>query len=503
MHIHILGICGTFMGSLALLAREMGHQVTGADEHVYPPMSTQLQAAGIVLHEGYDAEHLSFMNNVDVVVIGNALSRGNAAVEYVLNNSLAYQSGPQWLAQEVLKGRWVLAVAGTHGKTTTASMLAWILECAGLEPGYLIGGVPENFGHSAQLGKGKYFVIEADEYDSAFFDKRSKFIHYCPRTLLLNNLEFDHADIFADLPAIQRQFHHLIRTVPSNGRIFLPVDTNLREVLDMGCWTDIEFLSGGSSPWQLNSSSADQSEFSVSRQVVNSDLESSDVDKKLRAKVDNKLKAKVDNKLKVKVDRKLKATEGLVKWDLYGLHNQDNALGAIAAAYHVGVDVNVSATALSQFKSVKRRMELVSKTKDVSVYDDFAHHPTAIKTSLAGMRAKFPNGRILAVIESRSNTMRMGVLNKDLPSAIQDADRVWWYEGKDKAGDDRDGLASVFVDSAKVTLINSVDAIVQQVVAVAQAGDQIVIMSNGGFSGIHGLISTALSKKFPDAKVAY
>lgn len=447
MHIHILGICGTFMGSLALLAREAGHVVTGADQHVYPPMSDQLEAAGIELHQGYDAEHIAALSP-DRVIIGNALSRGNPSVEYVLNEGLSYQSGPEWLAEHVLRDKWVLAVAGTHGKTTTASMLAWILSYAGLEPGYLIGGVPSNFGQSARLGSAPYFVIEADEYDTAFFDKRSKFVHYHPQTLVINNLEFDHADIFDDLAAIQRQMHHLIRTVPAKGQVMIPNIPALNAVIDMGCWSTLEYLSGSQSPWEVSLEAADQSTFHVARGD----------------------------------------DSGQVQWQLCGVHNRDNALAAIAAAHHIGVSVSQAAAALCEFTSVKRRMERLACVEGIVVYDDFAHHPSAIKTTLAGMRARCKSGRVIAIIEPRSNTMRMGCHSDELPAAIIEADLVWWYEAEANSV-----LETLFVANDKVVVINSIPLIIEQVVAQAQAGDEIVIMSNGGFGGIHNSLINALS----------
>jgi UDP-N-acetylmuramate: L-alanyl-gamma-D-glutamyl-meso-diaminopimelate ligase len=447
MHIHILGICGTFMGSLALLAREAGHVVTGADQNVYPPMSDQLEAAGIELYQGYDAEHIAALSP-DSVIIGNALSRGNPSVEYVLDEGLHYQSGPEWLSEHVLRGRWVLAVAGTHGKTTTASMLAWILSYAGLEAGYLIGGVPSNFGQSARLGSAPYFVIEADEYDTAFFDKRSKFVHYHPQTLVINNLEFDHADIFDDLAAIQRQMHHLIRTVPAKGQVMIPNITALNEVMDMGCWSTLEYLSGAQSPWRVSLEAADQSTFNVAK---GEDC-------------------------------------GQVQWTLCGAHNRDNALAAIAAAHHIGVSVSTATAALCEFTSVKRRMERLACVDGVTVYDDFAHHPSAIKTTLAGMRARCKNGRVIAIIEPRSNTMRMGCHSNDLPVAVADADCVWWYESEENSG----VLKTLFIDNDKVVVRNSISIIIEQVVAQAQAGDEIVIMSNGSFGGIHTSLISAL-----------
>ena len=451
MHIHILGICGTFMGGIALLARAAGHTVSGSDMNVYPPMSTQLEAAGIVLQEGYRPEHLR--PAPDRVVVGNALSRGNPAVEYLLDQGLAYTSGPQWLAEEVLAGRWVLAVAGTHGKTTTSSMLAWILEYAGLRPGFLIGGVPGNFGVSARLGEGPFFVVEADEYDTAFFDKRSKFVHYRPRTAILNNLEFDHADIFPDVAAIQKQFHHLVRTVPGSGLIVSNADdARLAEVLDMGCWTPVEKVSAGATDalWQASKLSADGSRFEV---ILGG------------------------------------ALQGEVRWDQLGDHNVHNALAAIAAARHAGVPVAQAIAALGEFRGVKRRMEVRGVARGATVYDDFAHHPTAIETTLAGLRARAGDARILAVLEPRSNTMRLGVHRAALAPALALADRVWLYEPP--------GLGWNLADVARATtpptaVLDSIDALVAAIAAEAKPGDHIVVMSNGGFGGIHAKLLAAL-----------
>lgn len=462
MHIHILGICGTFMGSLALLAREAGHVVTGADQNVYPPMSDQLIAAGIELHQGYDAEHIARLKP-DSVVIGNALSRGNPSVEYVLDQGLSYQSGPAWLAEHVLHDRWVLAVAGTHGKTSTASMLAWILEHQGLAPGFLIGGVPGNFGQSARLGDSQYFVIEADEYDTAFFDKRSKFVHYHPKTLVLNNLEFDHADIFDDLAAIQKQFHHLIRTVPASGRVLMPAEAALQQVIDMGCWSQLEYLTGSQSAWQLETRANDQSAFELSRVA----------------------------------DVGAGQSVGQVNWPLCGAHNQSNGLAAIAAASHIGVSVANAAQALSEFKSVKRRMELLATVNGVSVYDDFAHHPSAIKTTLEGLRARYPQQRIMAIIEPRSNTMRMGCHHDVLADAVKEADSVLWFEPDalvtdGSACDDSTELQKIFNGSSDNKVLNNIESIIAEATQYAASGDQIVIMSNGGFAGIHRLLVDAL-----------
>ena len=454
MHIHILGICGTFMGGIALLAREVGVRVSGSDAGVYPPMSTQLEEQGIVLHEGYAPEQLS--PAPDQVVIGNALSRGNPAVERVLNERLTYTSGPQWLAEHVLADRWVLAVAGTHGKTSTASLLAWILEYAGLSPGFLIGGIPANFGVSARLGSAPFFVVEADEYDTAFFDKRSKFVHYRPRTLVLNNLEFDHADIFPDLAAIKRQFHYLVRTVPGNGLIIENADdANLAEVLAMGCWTPRETVSlnGQNAEWQVRRQSVDGSLFDV-----------------LQASM----------------------LVGTVSWQQIGEHNMHNALVAIAAARHAGVSASIAIEALAEFQGVKRRMEVRGRINGVTVYDDFAHHPTAIATTLQGLRHQVGSARILLVLEPRSNTMRMGVHSGTLAASMLAADRIWIHKPDD--------LAWSLTDVAQATGVpasvnGSVQDIVDEVVREARPGDHILVMSNGGFGGIHERLVIGLQGK--------
>jgi len=443
MHLHILGICGTFMGGIALLARALGHRVTGSDANVYPPMSTQLEVAGITLMEGYAPQHLQ--PEPDVVVVGNAMSRGNPAVEYMLERGLRYTSGPQWLAENVLQGRWVLAVAGTHGKTSTASLLAWLLEYANLEPGYLIGGVPENFGRSARLGKAPFFVVEADEYDTAFFDKRSKFVHYRPRTLVLNNLEFDHADIFDDLAQIQRQFHHLLRTVPGNGLVITPAqDANLAAVLEQGCWTPLEsFDAEREATWQAASASADGSRFELICEGK---------------------------------------PAGRVEWGLLGRHNINNALAAIAAARHAGVPVAVSIEALREFCNVKRRLELIGEVGGVRVYDDFAHHPTAIRTTLEGLRGRVGSQRIIAVLEPRSNTMRRGVHAGELAGALQVADRVLFFRPAELAWDAAAALQPL---GDRVALFDSSEAIIEALAETAQPGDHLLIMSNGGFEGLH------------------
>jgi UDP-N-acetylmuramate: L-alanyl-gamma-D-glutamyl-meso-diaminopimelate ligase len=461
MHIHILGICGTFMGGIAQLARAAGHRVTGCDTGVYPPMSTQLEASGIELVEGYDAGQVALAP--DCYVIGNAISRGNPLLEEVLDRGLLYVSGPQWLADNVLHGRWVLAVAGTHGKTTTSSMLAWILEDAGLSPGFLIGGVPMNFGISARLsGKiadSPFFVIEADEYDTAFCDKRSKFIHYRPRTAVLNNLEFDHADIFSDLAAIETQFHHLVRTLPRNGLVVSNAgEASLERVLARGCWTPVERFSepGG---WRV---------------------EGDDAKGSLRL---------------------LRGSEeiGSTHWSLNGEHNRANALAALLAARHVGVPLAQGLQALSRFENVRRRMELRGTVRGVSVYDDFAHHPTAIATTVAGLRRKIGSGaengtengaaRILAVLEPRSNTMKLGVMKAQLPRSLAEADRVFCYAGN--LGWDAAGALAPLGEKARV--FEAIDEMVAQIVVEAKAGDQVLVMSNGGFGGIHDKLLAALA----------
>ena len=463
MHIHILGICGTFMGGIAVLAKQSGHKVTGCDANVYPPMSTQLEAQGIELIEGFSPEQTKL--NPDIYVIGNVVSRGNPLMEEILNQGLPYISGPQWLAENVLQGKWVLAVAGTHGKTTTSSMLAWILEYAGLAPGFLIGGVPENFGVSARLPQtpaqdaksiSPFFVIEADEYDTAFFDKRSKFVHYRPRTAVLNNLEFDHADIFEDLSAIEKQFHHLVRTVPQQGLVVVNgKEASLQRVIDKGCWTPVEkfgaFESKSSDDWQIANTQGDGS-------------------------FDVIYKGK---------------SQGRVAWDLLGEHNRMNALASIAAARHAGVMVDVSIAALTEFKNVKRRMELRGTVHHISVYDDFAHHPTAIETTVAGLRAKVGTARILAVLEPRSNTMKLGVMKNALPASLKDADLVFCYQAN-LGWDAREALSPI---SGKTQVHDDLGQLVAAITQAAQAGDHVLVMSNGGFGGIHQKLLDALKLK--------
>ncbi|WP_398307682.1 UDP-N-acetylmuramate:L-alanyl-gamma-D-glutamyl-meso-diaminopimelate ligase [Zoogloea sp.] len=447
MHIHILGICGTFMGGIALLARAAGHTVTGCDANVYPPMSTQLEEQGIRLVEGYGVDQLGL--NPDVFVVGNAISRGNPLLEEILDKGLPYVSGPQWLAENVLQGRWVMAVAGTHGKTTTTSLLAWILEDAGLKPGFLVGGVPKNFGVSARLGETPFFVIEADEYDTAFCDKRSKFVHYRPRTAILNNLEFDHADIFADLQAIETQFHHLVRIIPRSGRIVAnAAEETLPRVIQRGCWSELEWFN-------------DAAGWSISEGAVEDEV----------------------------VVRHLGKEIGRRRLPLSGRHNRANALAAIAAARHVGVTPEVALDALTRFEGVKRRLELRGTVRGVAVYDDFAHHPTAITLTVEGLRRQVGDARILAVLEPRSNTMKLGVMKDQLPASLTQADKVFCY-GANLGWDARAALQPI---AAKTVVEDDLDALVAAIVAEARDGDRILVMSNGGFGGIHGKLLAALA----------
>ena len=467
MHLHILGICGTFMGGIAAIARQAGHRVTGCDANVYPPMSTQLEAQGIELIEGFSPEQISL--KPDLFIIGNVVSRGNPLMEAILDQGLPYQSGPQWLGEQVLQGKHVLAVAGTHGKTTTTAMLTWILQANGLEPGYLIGGVPNNFDVSARLGQktGKtgneaeashYFVIEADEYDTAFFDKRSKFVHYRPRTAILNNLEFDHADIFADITAIETQFHHLVRTVPSAGRLIVNgAEQSLERVVQRGCWSSLERFalpeqSIKTQEWSLIDTAKDGFKVIYQGQEV-----------------------------------------AEVCWDedasVTGRHNQLNALAAIAAAHHVGISVKNAAKALGTFKNVKRRMEVIGRVNGITIYDDFAHHPTAITTTVDGLRRRVgrdANTRILAVLEPRSNTMKLGVMKSQLPDSLQDADLVFGYgsaTGKDALGWDlKESLAPL---GSKAQAFDDLNLLMSAVKQSAKPGDHILVMSNGGFGGVH------------------
>jgi len=433
-HIHILGICGTFMGGIAAIAKQAGYRVTGCDANVYPPMSTQLEAQGIALTEGFGVGQLEL--RPDVFVIGNVVSRGNPLMEEILNRNLPYVSGPQWLADTLLRDKWVLGVAGTHGKTSTSSMLAWILEHAGLNPGFLIGGVPQNFGVSARLTDSAFFVIEADEYDTAFFDKRSKFVHYRPRTAILNNLEFDHADIFPDLASIETQFHHLVRTVPGNGLVVCNGrEESLRRVLQRGCWTPVEMFGSGEG-WNIDAND---------RVVLNG------------------------------------VSQGTLEWDLLGEHNRMNALAALAAARHAGVPLAQGLAALSEFKNVKRRMEVRGTVNGITVYDDFAHHPTAIDTTIAGLHRKVGSARILAVLEPRSNTMKLGVMKDALPGSLQDADLVFCY-GANLGWDARGALAPL---GEKVVVKDDLNELIEAIATAARSGDHVLVMSNGGFGGIH------------------
>jgi UDP-N-acetylmuramate: L-alanyl-gamma-D-glutamyl-meso-diaminopimelate ligase len=457
MHIHILGICGTFMGGIAAIAREAGHRVTGCDANVYPPMSDQLRALDIELIEGYSANQLALQP--DVFVIGNVVTRARAhdfaLMEAILNAGAAYTSGPQWLADNVLRGKHVLAVAGTHGKTTTTAMLAWILEAAGLQPGFLIGGVPLNFGVSARLGGGKYFAIEADEYDTALFDKRSKFVHYRPRTAILNNLEYDHADIFPDLAAIETQFHHLVRTVPGQGRIVVNArDEALARVLTRGCWSEVV-------------------RFGALREEPGT----------LRARGEPHAFDVLRGAMKI----------GRVEWEQIGEHNQMNALAAIAAAEHVGVNPEDAAAALGEFKNAKRRMETIGEVGGVTVYDDFAHHPTAVRTTVSGLRQRVgTEHRVLAVFEPRSNTMKLGTMKGQLPWSLEEADLSFCLQGN-YGWDARDALAPM---GPLAQVHDNVDALVKAIVAAAQPGDHVLTMSNGGFGGIHAKLMAALRAKF-------
>ena len=451
MHIHILGICGTFMGGIAAIAREAGHKVTGCDANVYPPMSDQLRALGIELVEGWGAEQLKIAP--DMFVVGNAVTRGNPLLEAILDAGARFTSGPQWLADQVLAGRHVLAVAGTHGKTTTTSMLAWILEHAGLQPGFLVGGVPQNFGISARLGTGKTFVIEADEYDTAFCDKRSKFVHYRPRTAILNNLEFDHADIFADLAAIETQFHHLVRTVPASGRLVVNIrEESLDRVLARGCWSEVQRFGGRREEPGVLRARGEPHAFDVLRGAL-------------------------------KIAR--------VEWPLLGEHNQLNALAAIGAAEHVGVAPEVSAAALATFQNVKRRLELRGEADGIKVYDDFAHHPTAMRTTLNGLRRNVGVARILAVFEPRSNTMKLGTMKAQLPWSLEEADLSFCLQG-DYGWDAAEALAPM---GAQAVVAPSVDKLVALITKAARPGDHVLVMSNGGFGGIHAKLLAALAAR--------
>ena len=453
MHIHILGICGTFMAGIAALAKAHGHKVTGCDQNVYPPMSTQLEQLGITITEGYDSNQIEI--KPDIFIIGNVISRGNSLIESILNNKVLYQSGPQWLYENILYNKWVLAVAGTHGKTTTTSMLAWILEANGLAPGFLIGGIPNNFNISARLpinsnkNSPTFFVIEADEYDTAFFDKRSKFIHYHPNTLILNNLEFDHADIFDNTEHIEKHFHHLVRTVPSIGKIIFNNDSSsIKKVLKKGCWSEIEDF-GSKGKWSY---------------------------KKVH-----------ENEFEVYFEQK---SQGNLKWDLIGHHNALNALAAIAAAKHVGISSDSSISALGKFKNVKKRMELLESVKGINIYDDFAHHPTAIKTTLEGLRSKIGNDRIVAIIDPRSNTMKLGKMKDDLLKSLIDADIIFCFS-KNLSWDPK----MLFKNIPGVTITNDIDILANKISQSCQPKDNIIFMSNGGFSGLQNKVVQLLKNE--------
>ncbi len=447
MHIHILGICGTFMGGIAVIARQAGHKVTGCDANVYPPMSTQLQAQGIDLIEGFNPAQIEL--KPDLFVIGNVVSRGNPLMEEILNRGLDFISGPQWLYENVLRGKWVLAAAGTHGKTTTASMLAWILEHAGLDPGFLIGGVPINFEVSARATGSAFFVIEADEYDTAFFDKRSKFIHYMPRTAILNNLEFDHADIFPDVGAIEVQFHHLVRTVPGNGLIIANGrEQSMKRVLARGAWSKVELL-GVDEGWIARP--RDEHAFDVFFEG---------------------------------------GPRGTVQWELLGEHNRHNALAALAAARDAGVPVTKGIEALAEFRNVKRRLEVRGTVNDITLYDDFAHHPTAIETTIAGLRSKVNGSRILAVLEPRSNTMKMGVMKDALAGSLAGADLVFCYTH----GLGWDAAPVLAPLGAKSACFDDLAKLTEAIAAASRPGDHVLVMSNGSFGGIHTMLLQALGR---------
>jgi len=452
MHIHILGICGTFMGGVAALARAAGHEVTGCDANVYPPMSTQLKKLGIGIHKGFGAAQLDV--DPDCVVVGNVVSRGFEVVEAMLDRELKYQSGPQWLAEHVLRGKHVLAVAGTHGKTTTASMLAWILEDAGLEPGFLIGGVPANFDTSARFGAGDYFVVEADEYDTAFFDKRAKFVHYRPRTLVLNNLEFDHADIYDDLDAILWQFHQLLRTVPQRGRVIANAsDDNLRKLIEMGCWTPVEsFGLDDRADWQAGFADAAERRINVAR---------------------------------------LQGQRVEARWQLGGSHNLENALAAIAAAGSAGVPLDRAVAAMSRFDGVKRRMERTATVGNIAIYDDFAHHPTAIRRTIAAVKRRYPGNRLVVAVEPRSNTMKLGVHNDELAASLEQADLVWMYRPDDMRDDFDSSLQPL---GGKLRSFGDYDELVNDMSKRVLSGDQVIFMSNGGFGGARQTLTAVLQR---------
>jgi UDP-N-acetylmuramate: L-alanyl-gamma-D-glutamyl-meso-diaminopimelate ligase len=453
LHLHIIGVCGTFMGGIAAIAREAGHRVTGSDRNVYPPMSTQLAALGVEVIEGYEPDQLKL--NPDVFVVGNVMSRGNALVEALLDSGRPYESGPEWLARNVLQGRWVLGVAGTHGKTTTTGLLTWILEHAGLAPGFLVGGVPLDFNVSARLGGGRHFVVEADEYDTAFFDKRAKFVHYRPRTAILNNLEHDHADIYPDVASIQKQFHLLLRTVPSSGRLVVnAADRNLAGVLEMGCWTPVERFTaeaGIATDWRID---ADAANGYASFEVWHGERRVGEVD-----------------------------------WNMLGRHNAENALAALVAARHAGVDEQVALEALRRFAGVRRRLEVRGTVRGVVVYDDFAHHPTAITTTLDAVRRKARDGRVIAVLEPRSNTMKLGTHKSALAESLRSADRVFVYQSPEVKWDVADAMQQL---GTLATVHTDLGQLTAALAAAARAGDHLVLMSNGSFGGLHERLLAAL-----------
>ena len=453
MHIHILGICGTFMAGIAALAKAQGHKVTGCDQNIYPPMSTQLEQLDIKITEGYDVKQVEI--KPDIFIIGNVIARGNPLIESILNQKLKYQSGPEWLYENILYNKWVLAVAGTHGKTTTTAMLAWILEANGLAPGFLIGGIPNNFNVSARLpissnkNSPTFFVIEADEYDTAFFDKRSKFVHYRPNTLILNNLELDHADIFENIEHIEKHFHHLIRTIPHIGKIIFNNDSlSIKKVLEQGCWSEIEDF-GSKGKWSYKK--VNENEFEVYFQ---------------------------------------EKSQGIVKWDLIGHHNVQNALAAIAASKHVGISSDNAISALGKFKNVKKRMELLESIRDINIYDDFAHHPTAIKTTLEGLRSKIGKNRIVAIIEPRSNTMKLGKMKHALLKSLKEADIIFCFS-KNLSWDPK----MLFKDIPGVTVTNDIDILANKIFNSCRPNDNIIFMSNGGFSGLQNKVVELLKNE--------
>jgi UDP-N-acetylmuramate: L-alanyl-gamma-D-glutamyl-meso-diaminopimelate ligase len=453
MHIHIIGICGTFMGGIAALARAAGHKVTGCDANVYPPMSTQLNDLGIGIIEGYDLSQLDEVP--DYVVIGNAMSRGNAMVEAVLDRRIPYCSGPQWLSEHVLHKRHVLAVSGTHGKTTTASLLAWILQDAGLEPGFLIGGIPVNFDVSARFGESKFFVVEADEYDTAFFDKRAKFVHYRPQTLVINNLEFDHADIYTDLDAILWQFHQLMRTVPGNGKVIINGDDkNVARIIEQGCWSSVErFSTTQDAEWSAQFSDKGERRLSIARDS---------------------------------------GQTAETTWKLGGEHNLQNALAAVAAAQSAGVDFARAVDALARFEGVKRRMERTATVSNIAIYDDFAHHPTAIKSTIAGVKKRYPGHRVIVALEPRSNTMKMGIHDDTLADSLAAADLVLVY----RPSDSNEQFDSIFTSlGSRVTVFGDYDSLVANLCSTLKAGDQMIFMSNGGFGASRQKLTMALQNK--------